>query len=461
MSSVLIPVIVLIIIATCKKIPKIGGNLLVGFITASLLALMMSGIYNPIDWIDPWLTGMNKMAFITFIMLSGAMFSKLQIENGAMPTVLNILRATFGHTPQGLVLAVLIALYMGGAMLGTVAAVGAVVGMLIVPAMDDMDIPPDLICAIIVTGGSMGAIMPPISNAANVASGLIGVDVMSVLQLSYITVGIGLVVVSLFFCKVYIGNKYSMPAHLIPTEKPWDIFKANWKCLIPMGVLIVLVMMASIPSIAFDLPAWLLKQIPFGESNFYATVAGIKIIGGLMNNIVLSLIISIIVSLLCDKSLRKTGIKKMGTAVKEMSSIVWIQVGAAFFLGAFSAGNQMTLIAEWAGALNSNLLKIGGSFTLMLAGMIMGSQSSSQSLLVPVLAPAWMATGVEPVNAAMAASHIAAAGQGLPPADLNTFVIAGLVASILGKKVDPLKSMFYTVPYCLFLAAIGILFLYI
>ncbi|MFI3249973.1 MAG: TRAP transporter large permease subunit [Eubacteriales bacterium] len=461
MASVLLPVIVLIIISTGKKIPKIGGNLVVSFVAASLLALIMSGIYNPLDWVDPWLTGLHRMAFIILIMLFGAMFSKLQIESGAMLTVLNILRALFGRTPQGLVLAVLIALYMGGAMLGTVAAVGAVVGMLIVPALDDMEVPPDLICAIIVTGGSMGAIMPPISNAVNVSAGLIGVDVMSVLQLSYLTVGIGLVAVSLFFCKVYIGNKYAMPEHLLPTESAWTIFRQNWKCLIPMGVLIVLVLLASIPSVAFDLPGWLLKQIPFGESNLYATIAGIRIWGGFMNNIVLSLIISIGVSFLCSDKVRKVGVHKMGVALKEMNHLVWVQFGAAFFLGAFSVGNQMNIIAEWAGDLDTNLLKIGGSFTLMLAGMIMGSQSSSQSLLVPVLGPAWLAAGVAPVDAAMAASHIAAAGQGLPPADLNTFVIAGLVASILNKKVDPLKSMFYTVPYCAFLGGIGMLFLYI
>ncbi|MBF4695518.1 hypothetical protein ISU02_20690 [Fusibacter sp. Q10-2] len=61
----------------------------------------------------------------------------------------------------------------------------------------------------------------------------------------------------------------------------------------------------------------------------------------------------------------------------------------------------------------------------------------------------------------IAASHIAAAGQGLPPADLNTFVIAGLVGSILHKNVDPLKSMLITSFYCLIIFGIGFSFLYI
>lgn len=461
MYIVIVPVLFLIIISICKKIPLIGGRLLAAFFGAGILAMVLGGVCNPVQWINPWIDGLNRVAFIIWIVIFGSCFSMLQIETGAMQTVLNVLRALFGHTPQGLVLAVLLALYMGGSMLGTVAAVGAVIGMLIVPALDDMGLSPELICATIVTGGSMGAIMPPISNAVNVAAGIIGIDPMPVIQISYITVGIGLVFISLFFCKVYIGKRYSMPAHLIPQESAAAILKREWKTLIPLAVLIVIIMINSIPAIAFDVPGWLLKQIPFGEGNFYQAFKKIKIVGTLTNNIVLSLLISIAVSYVMYPKLRVNAFEKLLKAFRNVQGSVMIQIAAGFFLGAFTIGGQLDVIAAWAAGLNATLLKMGGSASLVLAGMIMGAQSTSQTLLTPIIGPSWIAAGVTPVHAAVASAHLAAAGQGLPPADLNTFVIAGLVASILQKKVDPLKSMYYTTVYCIYLFIVGVLFLYI
>ena len=219
MITVVVPVLFLMLVSTVKKIPLIGGNLIAAFIGTGVLSLVLGGVYDPLEWGRAWLTGLNQVAFIIFIVIFGSIFSALQVKSGAMDTVLNVLRAIFGHTPQGLVLSILIAMCLGGSLVGTVSAVGAVIGMLVVPAMDDMGIDPDLNCAIIVTGGSLGAIMPPISNAINVACSIIGIPTDHVLQISYLTVGIAFVLTSLFVCKVYIGRKYEMPQHLIPTEK--------------------------------------------------------------------------------------------------------------------------------------------------------------------------------------------------------------------------------------------------
>ena len=106
-------------------------------------------------------------------------------------------------------------------------------------------------------------------------------------------------------------------------------------------------------------------------------------------------------------------------------------------------------------------LKLGGAGSLILGGMLLGAQSTTQTSLLPILGPAWMATGVSDINAAAASAHLAAAGQGLPPADLNTFVIAGLVSSLLQKQVNPMRSMILTVPYCLLLAFFGLVFLFV
>lgn len=98
---------------------------------------------------------------------------------------------------------------------------------------------------------------------------------------------------------------------------------------------------------------------------------------------------------------------------------------------------------------------------MILLGMLTGSQSTTQNVVFSFFGPALVAFGLNPTYAAVAGAHLASAGQGLPPADLTTFVVVGIVASQFGKKVDPLKSMFYSMPMCICFAAVGMAFLYL
>ncbi len=459
MSIVLIPIAFLILVSMLKRLPLIGGNLTVAFAGAGLLSLWLGGAHDPSAWFAPWLKSMDSIAFIFFIIIFGAIFSALQIESGAMGVVLNILRALWGKTPQGLVLATLVALYFGGSLMGTVAAVGAVIGILIVPAMDEMKINEDLICAIVVTGASMGGMMPPVSNAIILACGLVGIDEHEALLISYGTVGIGLAVIAFFFCKVYIGNKYSLPEHLIPKETAWEIFSKNWTKLIPIFVLILIVMLNSIPSLKFNLPKYLLSLIPYGKATLFAAIAKVPFAGKIVHNIVMAMIAAIVVNILLDFSL----VKRVGAKLKmQMKAIIEpeaVLIATAFFLGAFKIGGQNAAIAAWAKSLDSSLLIFGGAAALLVAGMLTGGQSTAQGMLVPILAPAWTAIGISKLHIALASAHLSMAGQGFPPCDMNTFIIAGLIGAIIGRPVNPLRSMMYSAPYCIYLFIVGIIFL--
>ncbi len=461
MLSVIIPVVFLILVGTVKKIPLIGGKLTVAFVGSALLAFLLGGVYSPLTWLTSWLEGLDKLGMVMLIVIFGSLFSGLQIRTGAMSTVLDILRALLGKSAQGLVLAALIAMYVGGALMETVAAVAVVVGVLVVPILDDMGMSPELICALLVTGGSMGAIMPPISNALIISTGIIGIDIAEPLSIGYITIGIGLVFCSLFFCKVYVGKKYSIPPEMIPTEKARVIFVRNWKKLVPIFCLLTMVLLNSIPQIKYDLPGNLLRAIPIGEGNVYTALKAIPVLGHFTNNIVLSIIFACVVSLLMNLKDGKALCKEGVSSLKSTRTTLLIQVMAGLFLGAFAASGQTQLITQWASGLNGHVLKLGGGFAIVLAGMLLGAQSTAQSLLTPLLAPAWFSAGVTKVNAAVASAHLAAAGQGLPPASLNTFVVAGLVGSIIKKPVDPLKSMFYASFHSFYLGVVGLIFLYI
>jgi hypothetical protein len=65
------------------------------------------------------------------------------------------------------------------------------------------------------------------------------------------------------------------------------------------------------------------------------------------------------------------------------------------------------------------------------------------------------------VNAAVAGAHLAMSGQGLPPADLTTFVVCSLVGGLLYKKVDPVKAMILNLPMCVYFALVGFVFMYV
>ena len=462
MYIVIIPVVFLICVCAIKKIPFIGGKVPIAFLGTGILAFLLGGIFNPVVWLGSWLTGFDRLAFIVWIIIFGSFFSTLQVASGAMNTVMDVLKALLGHTAQGLVLAVLIGLYIAGGFMGTVIAAAAIVGILTVPVLDKLGVPPTMICAILATGASMGAIAPPISNAVFVATGVLGVELAPVLQLAFITVGIGLVYTSFFVCKVFIGKKYSMPKELITNEKAGEILKRGWKTLIPVTVLMTVVVLNSIPAISFNLPRWLLSLIPIGDSNLFAVLSPIPIIGGLTNNIVGALAIGIVVSYITMPSLLKASGEKITKSLKSVKLPVSIQVSAGLFLGAFMVAGQIDAVSVWAEQLSGVLLKVGGSFAYLLAGMLLGAQSTTQNLLAPILGQAWIAAGVSPVNVAIASSHLAAAAQCMPPVAVNTFAVAGLVSGILGKPVDPVKSMIYTTfSYAIYLAAVGMLFLFI
>lgn len=130
-------------------------------------------------------------------------------------------------------------------------------------------------------------------------------------------------------------------------------------------------------------------------------------------------------------------------------------------LGAFYTSGLIDVVAEFAQTLNLNMLKLGGSGAMMLVGMLTGSNSTAQSTILSFLGPALVSSGVEPVNVAAAGGMIATAGQAMPPADLATFVVAGLVGGILGVEVDCIKSMIKSAPGFIFLAIGGLILLYV
>ncbi|MDR2181709.1 MAG: hypothetical protein LBN92_03410, partial [Treponema sp.] len=223
------------------------------------------------------------------------------------------------------------------------------------------------------------------------------------------------------------------------------------KTLIPLFVLFVLVVLRT----GFKID---IATMSVGAG--LKILGGIPILKGVANLIVVNIIMATIVAFFFS-SVHKNASSVFKTAVKNVIPGCSVQVAAALMLGAFYKAGQIEAVKEFAAALNADVFKFGGAFSMLLIGMLTGSQSTAQNTIFSFFGPALTKIGVTDVHAAVAGAHLAMSGQGLPPADLTTFVVCSLVGGLLYKKVDPVKAMILNLPMCVYFALIGFIFMYI
>lgn len=367
-----------------------------------------------------------------------------------MDTVLNVFRAKFGHSPRGLVTCIILALVLAGSLLGDSVAATTVIGVLVIKILAELKMDAEHIACTIVMGGALGSIMPPVAQSIFLASSLVGASPDVVSNIGYFTVGIGIIICTIYVVMAFVKVE-SLPENLIPKEKADEILRKNWKDLIPLTILMLLILIRL--ALKIDL-----VTMVFGPA--LSVISKIKILKGLSNLIVASIIIVTLISVFYKNVRHDIGGTLM-TGLKNVRKSIWVMCGAGFMLGAFYAAGQIDVVKDFAMNLNDSVLKFGGAIALNLIGMLTGSQSTAQNVIFSFFGPALVAKGLDPVHVAIAGSHIASAGQGMPPADLVTFVVCGMVGGILNKKVDLIKTMLLNLPMCLYLFFVGVLFMYI
>lgn len=459
MINILIPMILILGIILIKKIPYIGGNVQVALLLGGFSALLLGGVNNPLEWGVAWISGIDQIVWILFLITLGSIYAEAQTKLGAMETVLNSLRSLLGHTAKGLVVAIFISLVIGGSLIGSAIATSAVLGILIIKPLADLGISPVKISAIIVMGASLGSILPPISQATFLSASLLGIEPGNVVQPTYITIIMGVIFCLLVTLYVYLRkDNIALSKELIPQEPFSQIVLSRWKTLVPLTFLVSLVVVDSIPSV--DIMAGIFNHISINNEPFLVWLSEVPILKGFSNSIVLYLFFSMLVTFFYG-STRRDFKKILTGSMKNVKTPITILICAGFMIGSFNFGGQIDVLTNFASGLeNDNLLKWAGAAALALMGMMTGSQSTAQTTVFTFFGPSLEAIGVDTVDAAIAGAHIAASGQGLPPADGITFVVAGLVAGMLGKEVDPIKSMFYSSIMCVYLFAVGMFFLY-
>ena len=457
MITVIVPVIVLIVLIMVKNIPFVGGKVTYALIIAGLLALLMGGVFNPLQWVLAWIDGIDKLAWIMALNIFGSIYAASQTEMKTLDLVLNVARVSLGRSPKGLIVAIILVLGLAGSLLGDSVASATVVGILVIGILSDMQISAAGIGCIIMMGASLGSIMPPITQAVFLASSLAQVDTTPVVNISYITVGIGFVICTIYAVFAFVKIK-ALPEHLIPNKTAGQIMHGNWHLMLPLAVLILLVILQTAAGI---------NLVQMATGPLMGWLSNITILKGLSNNIVTFLITATLVSLFF-KPVRKNLPKVVKNGVVGALPAVKVELGAALLLGAFYAAGQIEAVQAFAASMEAGALKVSGGLGILLISALTGSQSTGQNTIFSFLAPALASVGVDPVHAAVASAHIASGGQAFPPVSAPALAISAVVESILvqklGKdagKVDPIRVMVLTLPMSIYFVIVGFLFLFI
>ncbi len=368
MLKVIIPVAVLLLIVLCKKLPVVGGKINVALVVTGALTLLLGGLFNPAEWIAAWIDGMNRLSWIIALSIAGSLFAEISMRMGTIDTIIGALTAKFGRHPRLLIVCILFALTLAGSLLGDAIAASTVIGMLTIGILVSMNMSAEKISAIIVMGACVGSIMPPMTQAVALACSLTGAEVDPVINISYITVSVIFFVVAVYcamflvkkenvpganpsveimtgaevdpvinisyitvsviffvvavYCAMFLVKKENVPGANPSVEikfmdkRAGEILRENWKSLIPLIFLIVIVLLRTvkIPYISVDLGPTILKNIniltmPDGSIlNLYDWLSNVSILNGLSNGIVLSILCAIAVAFLFPAVHQNTGI---------------------------------------------------------------------------------------------------------------------------------------------------------
>lgn len=449
MYTVIIPIIILFGIIFIKKIPVIGGSIPIGLAVTGMVAMLIAGIFNPIDWLNYFVDGLNRQSWVIFIILIGGFYAEMSMRIGTLDTVLDVCRSAFGKRPKGLVVCIIIVLTFAGSLIGDATAAGTVIGIMIIASLDDLGLKIEQTVCIVVCGACLGSIMPPVTQSIFLASSHVGADPVEVSKYAYFTVGFGVILMCIYF-STFVKIKV-LPEHLIPKEKASEILKKRWKTLIPLMVLITLVVLRT--GFKIDIATMILGPI-------LPWLSQLPVVCGLSNLMVLNILMAAIVGLFY-KPVHKNLPDVAKKAFKIVLPNIAVQMAAALMIGAFYNAGQIAILTDFASGLNSHIIKIGGGLALMLVGMLTGSQTTAQNTIFVLMAPVLLASGTSPVMLALAGAHLAMAGQGMPPADLAIFVQCGLAEGITKKKADPIRAMCYVLPQNLYFAAVGFACLYL
>ncbi|WP_029088359.1 TRAP transporter large permease subunit [Brevibacterium album] len=480
LAVIVVPMVLLFGVILVKRIPLIGGSVEAALLICGLSIAVLAGV-GPLEALLGAVDGIDRMAWVIALSLLGAIYAETQVRMGTIDSTMALLRRVFGDSPRGLIAATFVTLVIGGSLLGDAIATATVIGFLVIHSLAAMGVRPVQIGMIILVGASLGSIMPPVSQAILLSSSLVGTDPGPVIRIAFLTVGAALVFAILESFRFVRKGKAAEAAGAASGTGPGlragagasgavsdadaagtgegaalaaapprvrTLLRTKGHTFVPMLVLLAIVLLNT---------GWginVFTAVP-GLSHLTAALESVPILSGFANPVVMAIGVAALLSFLYPE-VRRAPVATLADGLKKVTVTVRLQLCAGFLVGMVYASGLVDTVAELAQSMQGGSVTAVGVGAILVLGMLTGSQTAAQTVVVPFLSPILEQTGVDPFNIALSMSHIAAAAQNLPPVGLTAFVVVGLVGGSLSTKVDPVKVMVLALPNSLFLIAVGV-----
>ena len=244
MYSVIIPIALLFTLILVKKIPYIGGKVHYALIISAIVTLVCGGIWNPVEWARAWINGLDRLSWVIVLSLVGSFYGVTQAVLGTLDTVVDLFRSLFGKSTRGMVLAIIVAIAVGGEAFGDCNGAAAVIGVLVIPALAGLGMTGEMIAATIALGVMIGSILPPISQAVMLSTSILGLPqtvVDETINITFITAGIIMLFAVLYAMFFFVRENKPLPAEIIPKDGPLTILRKGFVSLLPLILVVVLI----------------------------------------------------------------------------------------------------------------------------------------------------------------------------------------------------------------------------
>ena len=361
------------------------------------LVMMAQSVYESLD-------SFGLMA-IPFFVLAGTLMQ----SGGIARRLVDLANALVGWIKGGLGACAVLTSMFFATMSGSSSATTAAIGSVLIPAMEKKGYPRSLAGAIAASSGELGVIIPPsipmivYALAANVSVA----DLFLAGVLPGLLIGLSL-----------IGTIYVL-ARLRGFDAVGHITLGQWSAN--------LVQAFKRASLAIMMPVLILGGIYGGI--FTATEAS-----------VVAVIYGLVIGLYVYKELRWRDLIGMLGRSAITSSIILLIVGFASIFAYVLTVNQVPhRVGEFVTGISKNPLVflLAVNVLLFLTGMFMETLAAI-IILAPILAPAAIAYGIDPVHFGAVMVVNLAIGMVTPPVGVNLFVVCQVASIRLEQLVRPL-----------------------
>lgn len=351
--------------------------------------LLLIGDFSPLMVPQGFLSTIDN-----FVLLAVPLFllmSNVLLKGGVGRDLFNAVNAWVGHFPGGLAVATILSCAIFAAISGSSVATAATIGTVAIPEMIKHGYPRNMVLGLLAAGGTLGILIPP--SIPMIVYGFITEE--SVIKLFLAGIGPGALLVGLFVGFSVLHAMFSS-GYGRSEKASWE---TRWKSLL-----------RATPSLALALIV--ITGIYFGV--FTPTeAAAIGFVAALI-------ITGVVLRTLTWENLRAAVIEAMVTTV----TILLIVAGAKVF------GKAITLyrIPQDIAALITQSFTEPWMFILVISGVlvVMGlflEALSMMLIMVPVLAPALLPIGIDPIWFGVFFVIMIECALITPPIGLNLYVI--------------------------------------